>query len=403
MATSQHIIEIIRKHLQQQTLSAEEQLQLKKWLNLKPDEESLFMESEWEKDFSAYLKLDADDQQLDAALQRFRTTAAFTERVVGNNHSTQVTIDISNGHRVHFIRKWWWAAAIFILFSTVAYLYISQQKEKPVVAAKAAETKDILPGGDRAILTLADGSKIALDSAASGQLAKQGNASVIKLANGEIRYNVNGHSQGEIMMNTMSTPRGGQYQLILPDGSKVWLNAASTISYPAVFTGNERKVKVSGEVYLEVAQNKGKPFVVDVDGKSTVQVLGTSFNINSYADEGNIKTTLINGSVRINQQTVLKPGQQATIAGNNVTIHKANTDQVLAWKNGNFDFTGLDFKAFMRQLERWYDIEIKYEKDLPDFKSEGQVDRGVTLAGMIRFLSNFGIRAHLEGRVLIIE
>ncbi|MBO9632878.1 MAG: FecR family protein [Chitinophagaceae bacterium] len=403
MATSQHLIEIIRKHLQQQTLSAEEQLKLKEWLNLQPGEGSIFMETEWEKDFSDYLKLDADDQQLEAALQRFRATAAFSGSAPANNQSIQIAIEKGNDHRVHFIRKWWWAAAIFILFGTVAYLYTSQQKEKPVVAAKSAETKDILPGGERAILTLADGSKIALDSAATGQLAKQGNASVIKLANGEIRYDVNGHSQTATMMNTMSTPRGGQYQLILPDGSKVWLNAASAISYPTAFTGNERRVKVSGEVFLEVAQNKEKPFVVDVDGKSTVQVLGTSFNINSYADEGNIKTTLIDGSVKINQQTILKPGQQATVAGNNVTIHKANTEQVLAWKNGNFDFTGLDFKALMRQLERWYDIDIKYERDLTDFKSEGQVDRGVSLTGMIRFLSNFGIKARLEGRVLIIE
>lgn len=327
--------------------------------------------------------------------------------------AAEITQDISDRpvHYMHFLRRWWWAAAILLLFGTGAYLYTSTVFTKPLVATKnEIPAKDILPGSERAILTLADGSKIALDNAANGAIAYQGNVDVVKMANGEIRYNSKGITKGEAMINAMSTPRGGQYKLVLPDGSKVWLNAASSIIYPAAFVDNNRKVKVTGEVYMEVVQNKTKPFIVDIDGKSSVQVLGTSFNINSYADDDNIKTTLVEGSVKVNDQVMLKPGQQAVIKSNVqapdkkqiIQVQPANINQVLAWKNGRFDFDGAKLPIVMKQLQRWYDIDVIYEGKIPDFEFNGGMRRGVKLSTIMGFLSDNGVKARLENKTLII-
>jgi transmembrane sensor len=310
-------------------------------------------------------------------------------------------------HRVHFLKKWGWAAAIIILLGAGAYLYITNRKSEAPVLAKQEKPTDILPGSNKALLTLSDGTIITLDSAANGAIAQQGNSLINKLSNGQIIYNVKGLSHGEIMMNTMATPSGGQYQLILPDGSKAWLNAASSITYPAVFTGTDRKIKVAGEIYLEIAKDKSKPFFVDVDGKSTVEVLGTSFNINSYADEGNIKTTLIEGSIKANSSIVLKPGQQAVQSLSDRKIISVNSsvniDQILAWKNGIFNFQNADIRSVMKQLERWYDIQVKYNGKIPDFIFNGKMDRGVMLSTILRFLSDYGVHTTLQGNVLIIE
>lgn len=310
--------------------------------------------------------------------------------------------------RIPLYRRWGWAAAILILIGGSIYFYNTRNNDNNLIVQDQKHNQDILPGSNKALLTLSDGTVITLDSAANGAIAQQGNSSVIKLANGEIRYEVNGVAQDKVMMNTMATPKGGQYQLILPDGSKVWLNAASSISYPAVFTGNERKIKVSGEVYMEVAKDARKPFFVDVDGRSTVQVLGTSFNINSYANEGNIKTTLVDGSVKVlshGKQVTLQPGQQAVIAANTqeIRLQPANIDKVLAWKNGFINFESGSFQEVMRQIERWYDIEIKLEGSIPPAIIEGRMDRGVQLSDLLVLLNNFGIHTRLEGRTLILN
>lgn len=315
-------------------------------------------------------------------------------------------------HRMNFVRKWWWAAAVVILLTaTGVYLYTSNSLIEPVLVEKPGDQAPaILAGRDKAILTLADGRTIALDSASNGQLAQQGNASVIKLANGEVRYNLEGASEGVVMMNIMRTPRGGQYQLTLPDGTKVWLNAASSITYPAVFTGNDRKVKVTGEVYLEVAPNKTKPFIADIDGKSIVQVLGTGFNINSYADDGEIKITLINGSVKViakEKEVLLSPGQQVIqLLNNSKTIEinsNADLNQTLAWKNGIFNFNGKNFSSLMKDVERWYDVTVVYKGATPNFNMKGKMDRGVPLNDLLRFLKEYGLIVQVEGRTLIIS
>ncbi|MGN6417095.1 MAG: FecR family protein [Pseudobacter sp.] len=338
-------------------------------------------------------------------------------------------------HRVHFLRKWGWAAAIIFILGAGAYLYISSKgTQQALVKAEKniSPDADILPGSDKAILTLADGSTIILDSAATGAIARQGNANVVKLANGEIRYDLQGISPDEMMMNNVSTPRGGQYKLTLPDGTQVWLNAASSITYPAAFAAKNRKVKITGEVYMEVAQNKAKPFVVDVNDQSTIQVLGTSFNIHAYADEAAIKTTLVEGSVKVskisdqvrndrenkirNEKTVvLKAGQQAVVEiadqtrDNKATsdsapiqVQPANISQALAWKNGAFNFNGLTVREVLNQLSRWYDIDIRFEGKEPAFKFMGGIYRSAGLSEVLNMLGKLNLKYRMEGKTLIV-
>lgn len=316
--------------------------------------------------------------------------------------------------RIPLYRRWGWAAAILVLLGGSIYFFTTTGKnENKNIVQDQNNNREILPGTNRAQLTLSDGTVITLDSAANGAIAQQGNSSVIKLANGELRYETNGLAQNKVMMNTMATPKGGQYQLTLPDGSKIWLNAASSITYPAVFAGNERAIKVTGEIYIEVAKDARKPFLVDADGRSTVQVLGTSFNINAYADEQNIKTTLIDGSIKVRaahsgsnpQGVTLKPGQQAVITGNSdlIRLQAASIDHVIAWKNGFINFESGSFQEVMRQIERWYDIDVKFEGNRPPVNIEGRMDRGVKLSDLMTLLNNFGIHTKLEGRTLILS
>lgn len=310
--------------------------------------------------------------------------------------------------RVHVMRRWGWAAAMVLSFGIGAYLYTANKKNEQTLVSSQPLPADVLPGGDKAVLTLADGSTIILDSAANGNLAQQGNAAIVKLANGQIAYHVKGLAGNDVMMNTMATPKGGQYQLTLPDGSKVWLNAASSIQFPAAFAGSERKVNITGEVYFEVAKNKEKPFVVNIDGKSTVQVLGTSFNINSYSNEPTINTTLIDGKIRVtnthgqHQTKTLEPGEQAQI-NTTMNITTANTQQVLAWKNGFFSFDNLGIREMARQLERWYDIDVVFTGNVSNMVMKGEMDRAIMLSDVIEFLKNYGLTAELNNKTLMIS
>lgn len=324
-------------------------------------------------------------------------------------------------HRVYYIRKFIkYAAAVLLILGAAAYIWIATSNNKPTLANgnKPVQT-DVAPGGEHAVLTLADGRTITLDTAANGQLASQGGVQVVKLANGQIAYDLRGLHSKEVMWNTLSTPRGGQYQITLPDGTKVWLNASSSITFPTAFVANKREVKITGEIYFEVTKNKQKPFVVDVNGTSQVEVLGTSFNVNAYSDEAVMKTTLLEGSVRQsaigNRQSamdaeravVLKPGEQAVlaagIADSRFTIHEANVAQVLAWKNGIFDFTGADLKAVMRQLERWYDIKVQYKGTVSNIIFEGRMYRNVNLSDVLQVLQEMGVKFELNGKTLTVQ
>ena len=328
--------------------------------------------------------------------------------------------DISDAPRVNktlFVGRRWirYAAAIIIIIGVGAYLRTTFNKSTPQIVNIPGHTPvETSPGADRAILTLANGTEILLDSAANGQLAKQGNVQVKKLADGQIVYDIQSPSDKELMWNTMRTPNGGQYLVVLPDGTKARLNAASSITFPAAFNSQERKIKIDGEMYLEVTPDKQRPFLVDIHGQSLIQVLGTSFNVNAYRNEGMTRTTLIQGSVKIsqgNESQILKPGQQAIgsytpqggpASGRQLTVINADIAQALAWKNGFFNFEDQDIYAVMRQLERWYDIQVRYEGPAKNIIFKGEIFRNTKLPDVVDLLRGLGVKCRLEEKTLVV-
>jgi transmembrane sensor len=287
------------------------------------------------------------------------------------------------------------AAVIIVLSAAILVKYSSHKNEYTHAALAAAKPiQDVDPGGQKALLTLSDGSTIVLDNAATGQIAQQGQTQVIKLSNGQIEYKSSNNrgNKETVTFNTMSTPRGGQYQLSLPDGSKVWLNSESSITYPVVFAAQERKVKITGEAYFEVTKDRTKPFRVETNDMQ-VEVLGTHFNIKAYADEGPAKTSLLEGSVKIDKQ-ILKPGQ----AFMNGRIVPTNVDQDVAWKNGIFNFNNQNLSQVMKELARWYDLEIIYPDGIPQKEYGGEIGRNLKLNQVLKGLGNSGVHFELNGR-----
>ncbi|HRP34106.1 MAG TPA: FecR domain-containing protein, partial [Agriterribacter sp.] len=272
--------------------------------------------------------------------------------------------------------SWWkWAAAsvAVVLAGGIIFSQLNRQPGKVISEVKAgsSESHDIAPGTDKAIITLDDGTSVFLDDSSTGVIARQGSTQVFKLSSGEVVYR-NGKDDDEVVINTMTTPRGGRYQLTLADGTKVWMNSASSISYPTAFAGKERRVKVTGEVYFEVSKNAQKPFYVGINDETEIRVLGTHFNVNTYADNGSINTTLLEGSVSVSnnaKELLLKPGQQAEIKNRAILLlNNVDTARVMAWKNGYFSFNNTDLEMIMKQLARWYDIEVEYEGQAPLMK-----------------------------------
>lgn len=385
-----NISEIIYRYLQEDNLSEEERSALDRWLAAAEDHQNVLSKlgdtAGLQRDL---MKLSFFEERVDDAWDRFRK-----ERMV----------------KVHLLKTIWFrsAAAVIILFGIGTYLWIQTQDRASVSAGRrsALVGSNISPGKSGAVLTLSDGTRMVLDSLTNGIIAAQNGAQVV-LKKGLLAYDPDGQRPKETMYNTMSTPNGRQFQLILPDGSKVWLNAASSIKYPTIFTGSERVVEMDGEAYFEIARNPKVPFKVKAN-KTEVEVLGTGFNVNGYNNEEAFTTTLIDGSVKINankRSVILKPGQQAqTLANTEIqVVNGADINQVIAWKNGYFDFNNTDLRMMMRQLERWYDIRVVYEGAVPDVIFKGKMDRGVQLSDVVRFLKLFGIKARLEERVLIIS
>lgn len=314
-------------------------------------------------------------------------------------------------HRIHFLRRGFlkYAAAILIAAGIAGWIwYTAGSTDKAKNTETVHTTNDIQPGSNKAILTLADGSTIILDSANRGNIAQQGNTNIEKLSDGSIRYLSNGTATAA-MTNTMRTPRGGQFQLTLPDGTVVWLNAASSIMYPVAFNGTDRKISITGEAFLQIAKDPSRPFIVNVDNRSTVQVLGTQFNVNAYPDEPSIATTLLEGSVQVQSQDnkiILKPGQASSISNKDQQISvntNADVERAIAWKNGRFDFNGLELPAIMRQLERWYDISVEFSGPVSKETYRGRLTRDLTLTQVLGILNNMDVRCRLEGRKLILQ
>lgn len=301
---------------------------------------------------------------------------------------------------------WMGYAAIFILAAFGLYLMSNNRAASPEIAKTyKGEPSEIKHRGDIASLTLADGTVVALDSTRQGILAQQGTVRLTASGGGMLAYKANTLSSGELLMNTLHTPSGGQYKLELSDGTMVWLNAASSLRFPASFSGSQRSVELTGEAYFEVAKNKNKPFVVSTPTVK-IQVLGTRFNVKEYDTEQQARTTLCEGSIKISQGNsteLLIPGQQAVSQSGNLSILKnVNMEQALAWKNGIFYFDGADLRAIMQEIERWYDIKVIYPKQPPEFKFRGKLPRNLSLAQVLKVLAETEVRYNLKDRNLTI-
>jgi len=302
------------------------------------------------------------------------------------------------------------AASVTVLLVAGAWLYSKRNPaaRSDISATLASNIKnDVAPGGNKAVLTLSDGSSVVLDCAGKGTIAKQGVTRVVKLDDGKLAYNSSSEKSTALVYNTLTTPAAGQFQVVLPDGSKVWLNNASSLRYPVAFTGKDREVELKGEAYFEIAPNANQPFKVKV-GETLVDVLGTSFNISAYAEESNIKTTLLSGGVRVSNggtRTVLKPGEQALVseAGDLKTIEDVDVDGAVAWKNGLFHFERADIRTVMRMLARWYDVTVTYEGPVTDRLFGGEIERKLNLSQVLEILQKNQVHFGLEGRRITVK
>ncbi|TRW21083.1 FecR family protein [Flavobacterium zepuense] len=295
------------------------------------------------------------------------------------------------------------AAMILLGLSFVGIMLVMRsKKQENVVVVK--NRNDIAPGRSVATLTLSDGSKVDLNSIKNGSIAKQSGTTISKTADGQVIYTNTGKSLA-LQYNTIETPKGGEYQVVLPDGSKVWLNAASSLKYPTSFSSlKERNVELTGEAYFEVAHNKAQPFRVKT-AKQTVEVLGTHFNIMAYSNEAGTNTTLLEGSVKVssgNNAKIIKPGQEA-IVRQDIKVQEADTDAAIAWKNGRTYFKNTDIPMMMRTISRWYNVEVIYQGEVTHELFTGGISRKSNLSSLVKILASSGIHASIEDHKLIVK
>lgn len=383
-----------------------------KWLNgtITPEEEKEF--ADW------YNAGQGETVFLPAAFAPGRE--ALRERILRNIHQRK------QAKIVHSPGYWRMAVAAAVILFVVAGIWIWYNGRftgtPQPLAAKSTLRNDRAPGGYKARLTLANGSIILLDSSRNGNLTREGNTD-IKKQGGRLIYDTLAAAPGvdhTLSFNTLTTPRGGQYQLVLPDGSKVWLNAVSSLRYPTAFTGSERRVQLTGEAYFEIksiAREGGKlPFIVEVNTPSgagtpgmEVEVLGTEFNVNAYNDETMIRTTLLEGSVKIRKDGktgLLRPGQQAGVAahGDIKVFDDADLEAAVAWKNGYFKFDNANIADIMRQAARWYDMEVEYNKSIMDESFSGTLPRSEYLSSLLKILElTKTVKFTIQGRKIMVE
>jgi transmembrane sensor len=389
---AQRIAMLIAGYIRQ-TLTQAEHDELDAWVSASDENMLLFEEL-------------TDETKIQQALDWLNGTdaPARLKKLKGQLHFTR------SRSRRHFRKIWPYAVAACLVLAIGTTIFIissdrSASLQTPVVQS---EQPDVLPGGDKAILTLADGSAIILEQAQDGALATQGNSHIIKHEGQLVYSTTTGETQSAALLNTVTTPRGGSYLLTLSDGTRLWLNAASSIRFPAVFTGAERRVAITGEVYFEVAKNAAMPFKVDVKDRAvTVEVIGTHFDINAYSDEPVIKTTLLEGAVKVasgGKTGFLKPGQQAQVGvpGSLDIVTRTDTEETVAWKNGLFQFTNANITTLMRQLSRWYDVDISYAGAVPDILTTGKAPRNISLSSLLKIIELSGIHYRIEGKKLIV-
>lgn len=418
MPLNSHIAQLIIKHLQE-TITAEEAQTLQQWIAANQKNRFLFdklTNSDW-------LQQEVNDHAVSEARIKERVFAALPELQDTTTESPK--------------RGWirWMSVAAAVLIVVSIGWYVWQGKTKPeIVAAHQTPVATVIPaGGNKATLTLADGTVIDLDKAGNGTIATEGKTTVNKKEDGQLEYkSATSTKQGVITYNMLTTPRGGQYQLLLPDGSKVWLNAASSIKYPTAFAGNERRVEITGEAYFEITHDAVRPFKVMIypaDGGpgrgGEVEVLGTHFNINAYGDEQTIVTTLLEGKIKITPvevvnkvvtathpvntaraYKVINPGEEAQINNKaDITIRKnVDTESAVAWMKGFFDFHNASLKTVMKQVSRWYSVDVEYTKAMPEQTFEGNIDRNIPLNELLELLQQYGsAKFKIEGRTIKVQ
>lgn len=360
--------------------------------------------------------------------ENFELTEQAVQSLKAALHRTgEFEAPTSSPHKVHFMRRWMWAAAsVVVLILSGGYIWQQQHKKPTPVIAAVKKPPVIEPGKTGAILTLSNGAQVVLDSLGNGVIATQNGTQVV-LKNGQLINELKKGQKdvGDIVYNTLQTPKGRQFKVVLPDGTQVWLNAASSLKYPTAFTGNERIVEINGEAYFEVAKNAKMPFKVKVNNKAEIEVLGTHFNVNGYSEEAFINTTLLEGSVKVsspknetgkNNIVTIKPGQQARFiadysrvaAAEKIKpqlsiINNVDIDKVMAWKNGAFNFEDASLEEVMKQLERWYNIKVVYEKGVPDIYFWGKMSRNINLTDLLTALQMTKVHFRVEEeRTLIV-
>lgn len=427
--TNHETIALLLYRHSQGTLSDEEAEQLEAWKNASQNNAALIEALE-------------DEESLSMKIADFHPE---NKQQLRDSILTQVMMN--EQHKVPVVRTSWWkyAAAAIIILGLGAYLWTTQQQETPaVVKTEVPVQNDVAPGGNKATLTLANGQKIVLDTLENGNV-NMGSQQLLVKKDGLLEYSresssvipsenssvipsdrsVTPSERSEArnpVFHTLTTPRGGQFQLTLSDGTKAWLNAASSITYPTVFQGKERSVTITGEVYFEVAKDKKKKFIVNVDDRQRVEVLGTHFNINAYKDERSINTTLIEGSIRltphpspltknnlgnkrspVHTSLTLKPGQQGQLDNKRLSLAvHPDVEQAVAWKNGVLNFNNVSLEQAMRQIARWYDVEVVYEKGIPDVKFGGRLGSDLSLSQVTKALEMAGLQFRIEGKKLIV-
>jgi ferric-dicitrate binding protein FerR (iron transport regulator) len=383
---SSHIQKLARKW-QENTITEEEKLLFNTWYDSFDDDTLEDVTSENREDLKA------------------RMYSAILEK-------EEISVQTTRSYKWRYLSA---VAALVLLFlSFGGYFYL--RNAEPVHQEQSVKSKaiDIAPGESKAVLTLADGSEIVLNSAKNGVLATQGNISVSKNKEGQVVYqNVGNASQKEGKYNTISTPRGGQYQVDLPDGTRVWLNAASTLKFPLAFNHNERRVELQGEAYFEVnpkhfsgSKSRKIPFIVK-SGKQEVEVLGTHFNVNAYPDENDIKTTLLEGSVRVmhlasHTSKLLKPGQQSSVDGT-ITVSDVDALQAIEWQKGYFSFENESVESIMRKISRWYNVEIEYQENIRHRKFAGRISKFENVSQILKIMEKTKV-IHFkieEGRITV--
>lgn len=340
-------------------------------------------------------------------IDQFEFPGQVREKILSNifNQGTETSVAVRPVNTLRFYSTWMKYAAVIFLIPLGLGMYLYEKYEQNL--ALVSSTRDIQPGGNKATLTLGNGEKIVLDAAATGVLAEQGSIEIRKATDGQIVYNIKGKNGNTSVINTIETQNGGQYQINLPDGTKVWLNAASSLKYPTSFTANERKVELKGEAYFEVSKNAQKPFKVKLANDAEIKVLGTHFNVNAYQEEESINATLLEGSIVMKsglKEKKITPGQQAqAFSDHRINIVKdVNLNQAVAWKNGFFSIDVISLQDIMTQVEKWYDVKVIYKEDI-QIELVARIPRNVPLSELLKLLE-YTKKVHfkLEGKKLYV-